>query len=247
MTFVRFLGVAAVLSLGLTLARAADPTPAPANEPVSYYKQVRPLFALHCQGCHQPAKPLGGYGDGGALFTDDDERAARLRALRNHGKGPDRPDTEHVGLNSRLDSIQAAVLLEKFRLFPGEIPARQEKADRYSEGLASVVEVPRLMAGTSSVWAQYTIVTGRRDELAKACREAGVPTAIHYAKALNCLAPYRQVPTSPTGLRQAEWLAERVISLPMHPYLSDEAQDLIIAMVCQALTSRKAGVAHAAE
>lgn len=194
-----------------------------------------------------PSKPLGGYGDGGALFTDDDERAARLRALRNHGKGPDRPDTEHVGLNSRLDSIQAAILLEKFRLFPGEIPVRQEKADRYSEGLASVVEVPRLMAGTSSVWAQYTIVTERRDELAKACHEAGVPTAIHYAKALNCLAPYRQVPTSPTGLRQAEWLAERVISLPMHPYLSDEAQDLIIAMVCQALTSRKAGVAHAAE
>jgi dTDP-4-amino-4,6-dideoxygalactose transaminase len=194
-----------------------------------------------------PSKPLGGYGDGGALFTDDDDRAARLRALRNHGKGPDRPDTEHVGLNSRLDSIQAAILLEKLRLFPGEIPARQEKADRYSEALASLVEVPRLMAGATSVWAQYTIITEQRDSLAKACRGAGVPTAIHYANALNCLPPYRQVPTSPAGLHQAEWLAERVISLPMHPYLSDEAQDLIIATVRQALTSRKAGVAHAAE
>jgi len=194
-----------------------------------------------------PSKPLGGYGDGGALFTDDDDRAARLRALRNHGKGPDRPDTEHVGLNSRLDSIQAAILLEKLRLFPGEIPARQEKADRYSEALASLVEVPRLMARATSVWAQYTIITEQRDSLAKACRGAGVPTAIHYANALNCLPPYRQVPTSPAGLRQAEWLAERVISLPMHPYLSDEAQDLIIATVRQALTSRKAGVAHAAE
>jgi dTDP-4-amino-4,6-dideoxygalactose transaminase len=204
-------------------------------------------LASHTATSFYPSKPLGGYGDGGALFTDDDERAARLRALRNHGKGPDRPDIEHVGLNSRLDSMQAAILLEKLRLFPGEILARQEKADRYSEGFASVVEVPRLMAGASSVWAQYTIVTERRDELAKACREAGVPTAIHYAKALNCLAPYRQAPTSPTGLRQAEWLAERVISLPMHPYLSDEAQDLIIATVRQALTSRKAGVAHAAE
>lgn len=194
-----------------------------------------------------PSKPLGGYGDGGAIFTDDDDRAARLRALRNHGKGPDRPDVEYVGLNSRLDSIQAAILLEKLRLFAGEIRARQEKADRYSEGLASVVEVPRLMAGATSVWAQYTIVTEGRDELAKSCREAGVPTAIHYASALNCLPPYRQVPTPPTGLRQAEWLAERVISLPMHPYLDDAAQDLIIATVRQALTSREAGVAHAAE
>ena len=120
-----------------------------------------------------PSKPLGGYGDGGAVFTDDETRAARLRALRNHGKDPDRPDTEHVGLNSRLDSIQAAILLEKLRLFPEEIAARQERAERYNEALAPVVKVPELMAGASSVWAQYTIVTERRDELAKACRDAG--------------------------------------------------------------------------
>jgi len=194
-----------------------------------------------------PSKPLGGYGDGGAVFTDDDDRARRLRALRNHGKGPDHPETEYVGVNSRLDSIQAAILLEKLRLFPREIAARQERAERYAEGLGSVVKVPELMAGATSVWAQYTIVTERRDELARGCREAGVPTAIHYASALNRLPPYRQVPTPPAGLRQAEWLAERVISLPMHPYLSDEAQDLIIGTVRQALTSHKAGVAHAAE
>jgi dTDP-4-amino-4,6-dideoxygalactose transaminase len=194
-----------------------------------------------------PSKPLGGYGDGGAVFTDDDDRARRLRALRNHGKGPDHPETEYVGVNSRLDSIQAAILLEKLRLFPREIAARQERAGRYAEGLGSVVKVPELMAGATSVWAQYTIVTERRDELARACREAGVPTAIHYASALNCLPPYRQVPTPPAGLGQAEWLAERVISLPMHPYLSDEAQDLIIGTVRQALNSHKAGVAHAAE
>jgi UDP-2-acetamido-2-deoxy-ribo-hexuluronate aminotransferase len=103
------------------------------------------------------------------------------------------------------------------------------------------------MAGATSVWAQYTVVTDDRDSLAKACREAGVPTAIHYSHALNGLPPYREVLAPPTGLRQAEWLAERVISLPMHPYLSDEAQDLIIATVRQALSSRKTGVAHAAE
>jgi dTDP-4-amino-4,6-dideoxygalactose transaminase len=193
-----------------------------------------------------PSKPLGGYGDGGAVFTDDDDRAARLLALRNHGKGPDRPDTEYVGLNSRLDSIQAAILLEKLRLFPAEIPARQERADRYNEGLEAVAQVPRLMRGATSVWAQYTIITEDRDALAKACREAGVPTAIHYASVLNCLAPYRDVPAPPAGLPQAEWLARRVISLPMHPYLSEEAQDLIIGTVRQAL-AHKAGVAHAAE
>jgi UDP-2-acetamido-2-deoxy-ribo-hexuluronate aminotransferase len=194
-----------------------------------------------------PSKPLGGYGDGGAIFTDDDTKAVRLRALRNHGQGPGRPDIEYLGLNSRLDSIQAAILLEKLRLFPGEIAARQATADRYNAGLASVAKVPQLMAGATSVWAQYTIVTGRRGALAKACHEAGVPTAIHYASALNCLPPYREMPAGPTGLRQSEWLAERVISLPMHPYLSAEAQDFIIATVCQALTSAKPGVAHAAE
>jgi dTDP-4-amino-4,6-dideoxygalactose transaminase len=194
-----------------------------------------------------PSKPLGGYGDGGAVFTDDDDKAARLRALRNHGKGPGRPDTEYLGVNSRLDSIQAAILLEKLRLFPAEIPARQERADRYNAGLASVAKVPGLTAGASSVWAQYTIVTEHRDALAKACREAGVPTAIHYASALNCLPPYRETLKSPTGLRQAEWLADRVISLPMHPYLTAAAQDLIVATVRQALTSSKSRVAHAAE
>jgi dTDP-4-amino-4,6-dideoxygalactose transaminase len=193
-----------------------------------------------------PSKPLGGYGDGGAVFTDDDDRAARLRALRNHGKGPDRPDAEYVGLNSRLDSIQAAILLEKLRLFPGEIPARQERADRYNRGLETVTETPELMAGATSVWAQYTIVTDDRDGLAKACREAGVPTAIHYASALNCLPPYREMPTPPAGVPQAEWLAKRVISLPMHPYLDDAGQDLIIDTVRDALAATS-GVAHAAE
>jgi dTDP-4-amino-4,6-dideoxygalactose transaminase len=194
-----------------------------------------------------PSKPLGGYGDGGAIFTNDDERAARLRALRNHGKGPGRPDTEYLGLNSRLDSIQAAILLEKLRVFPGEIFARQERADRYNAGLAAVAKVPELMPGATSVWAQYTILAEDRDALADACREAGIPTAIHYANALNCLPPYREAPKSPTGLPRAEWLAKRVISLPMHPYLSAETQDKIIAAVRRALDPSKPGLAHAAE
>jgi dTDP-4-amino-4,6-dideoxygalactose transaminase len=152
-----------------------------------------------------------------------------------------------VGLNSRLDSIQAAILIEKLRLFPDEIAARQVRAERYNEALAPVAKVPELIGGATSVWAQYTIVTERRDELAKACRESGIPTAIHYASALNCLPPYRQFPTAPAGVPQAEWLAKRVISLPMHPYLSEEAQGLIVATVRQALGAAKSGVAHAAE
>jgi dTDP-4-amino-4,6-dideoxygalactose transaminase len=192
-----------------------------------------------------PSKPLGGYGDGGAIFAGDDARAARLRALRNHGKGPDMAEIEYLGVNSRLDSIQAAILLEKLRLFPDEIPARQERADRYDAGLAGVAEVPRLMPGATSVWAQYTIVTEHRAALVKACREAGVPTAIHYASALNRLPPYKDMPVPRGGVPQAEWLAERVISLPMHPYLGAEAQDFIVATVRQALAAP--GVAHAAE
>jgi dTDP-4-amino-4,6-dideoxygalactose transaminase len=120
-----------------------------------------------------PSKPLGGYGDGGAVFTCDEARASRLRALRNHGKGPDMAEIEYLGLNSRLDSIQAAILLEKLKLFPAEILARQQCADRYNERLAAVAEVPHLMPGATSVWAQYTIVTEQRDALAAACREAG--------------------------------------------------------------------------
>ena len=225
----------------LTIADAAQSFGA------SLYGRKVGTLAAYTATSFYPSKPLGGYGDGGAVFTDDDERAARLRSLRNHGKGPDRPDTEHVGLNSRLDGIQAAILLEKLRLFPDEIPARQARAERYNEALAAVVKVPALMQGATSVWAQYTIVTERRDALARACREAGVPTAIHYASALNCLAPYRQFPTAPSGVPQAEWLAQRVISLPMHPYLSEDAQDLIVATLRQALGAAKQGVAHAAE
>lgn len=194
-----------------------------------------------------PAKPLGCYGDGGAIFTDDDERAARLHSLRNHGKGPGRSETEHLGLNSRLDSIQAAILLEKLRLFPDEIEARQAKAARYNEGLAAVAAVPKLTPGATSAWAQYTVITDRRDSLAEACRRAGVPTAIHYTSALHSLPPYRDAPTPSAGLPGAEWLARRVISLPMHPYLTDEMQDLVIGTVRDALSPREAGAAHAAE
>jgi dTDP-4-amino-4,6-dideoxygalactose transaminase len=190
-----------------------------------------------------PSKPLGCYGDGGAIFTDDDAKAELLISLRNHGKGPHQKEPEEIGLNSRLDSFQAAVLLEKLKLFPDEIAARQAVADRYNAALGGVARVPELMDGATSVWAQYTIITERRDALSKACREAGVPTAIHYTSALHQLTPYRDCPTAPGGLPEAEWLADRVISLPMHGYLSADAQDFVIDTVVAALGPRAGNVA----
>ncbi|MEZ5827391.1 MAG: DegT/DnrJ/EryC1/StrS family aminotransferase [Hyphomicrobiales bacterium] len=190
-----------------------------------------------------PAKPLGCYGDGGAVFTDDDEKAELILSLRNHGKGPHQKETEEIGLNSRLDSFQAVVLSEKLKLFPQEIAARQAAADRYGAKLRDVATVPELMAGATSVWAQYTIVTEGRDALAAAAREVGMPTAIHYTSPLHQLAPYRECPTAPGGLPNAEWLSRRVISLPMHGYLSEEAQDFVIDTVLDALGQANGSVA----
>jgi dTDP-4-amino-4,6-dideoxygalactose transaminase len=200
-------------------------------------------LAAYTSTSFYPAKPLGGYGDGGAIFTDDDAKAELLLSLRNHGKGPSQKETEEIGLNSRLDTFQAVVLLEKLKLFPAEIAARQVAADRYSARLADAAKVPELMEGATSVWAQYTIVTDRRDALATACREAGVPTAIHYTSPLHKLTPYRDFPTAPGGLPQAEWLSERVISLPMHGYLSEAEQDTVIDTVLDALGSDAGSVA----
>jgi dTDP-4-amino-4,6-dideoxygalactose transaminase len=184
-----------------------------------------------------PAKPLGCYGDGGAIIVDDDELAARLKSLRVHGEGVDKYDATAIGLAARLDTIQAAVLLEKLKIFPEEIVARNAVAQRYTAGLAGVAIVPRVGAGATSVWAQYTIrlAPGRRDALAAALKEQGIPTAIYYAKPLHRQAAYRGFPVADDGLPVSEQLAEEVISLPMHAYIDEPTQDRIIAATRQAL------------
>lgn len=178
-----------------------------------------------------PAKPLGCYGDGGVVFTDDAEKAALIRSLRIHGKGSDKYDNVRIGVNSRLDTIQAAILLEKLAVFPVEISARQRVAARYEAALADAVTVPRVGAGVTSVWAQYTVVLPERDRIAAACRQAGVPTAIYYPIPLHRQIGYRRYPTAPGGLEVSERLAAQVLSLPMHPYLDEPTQDFIIATV----------------
>ena len=184
-----------------------------------------------------PAKPLGCYGDGGAVLTDDDELALTLRSLRVHGEGRDKYESVRIGLNGRLDTMQAAVLIEKLKIFPEEIVARQRVAQRYSRGLADMARVPEVAHGSSSVWAQYTIrvAPGQRDRLAAALKAQGIPTGIYYPIPLHRQAPYRHFPVAETGADVSDRLADEVISLPMHAYLDEATQDRNIEAVRQAL------------
>jgi dTDP-4-amino-4,6-dideoxygalactose transaminase len=184
-----------------------------------------------------PAKPLGCFGDGGAILTDDDALAERIKSLRVHGQGVDKYDAASIGLTARLDTIQAAILLEKLKIFPDEIAARNVAAQRYAAGLESVATLPRIGNESTSVWAQYTIrlTPGRRDAFADALKAQGVPTAIYYAKPLHRQAAYRAFPVADGGVPVSEELAEEVISLPMHAYLEAPVQDRIIAAVRRAL------------
>jgi len=184
-----------------------------------------------------PAKPLGCYGDGGAVFTDDEEFAQIMRSLRVHGEGRDKYECARIGLNGRMDTLQAAVLIEKLKIFPDEITARERIARRYSAGLSDIVTVPTVADGASSVWAQYTIrlASGRRDALAAALRQQGIPTAVYYPIPLHRQQVYRDFPIAEGGAPVSERLAEEVISLPMHAYLDEVTQDRIIEAVRHSL------------
>jgi dTDP-4-amino-4,6-dideoxygalactose transaminase len=184
-----------------------------------------------------PAKPLGCYGDGGAVFTDDDALAARIKSLRVHGEGKDKYDAARIGITGRLDTLQAAVLLEKLKIFPDEIVARNRAAARYSDALAEVATVPRVGNQSTSVWAQYTIrlAPGVRDGLAASLKAQGIPTAIYYARPLHRMEAYRRFPVADGGAPVSDRLAEQVISLPMHAYLEPPLQDRIVAAVRGAL------------
>jgi dTDP-4-amino-4,6-dideoxygalactose transaminase len=184
-----------------------------------------------------PAKPLGCYGDGGAVFTDDDALAARVKSLRLHGEGVDRSEAVRIGITGRLDTIQAAVLIEKLKIFPEEIAARDKVAARYCDALADIATVPRTGNESTSVWAQYTIrlKPAQRDALAPTLKAQGIPTAIYYTKPLHRQPAYRDFPVADGGVPVSEQLSKEVISLPMHAYLEPPVQDRIIAAVRRAL------------
>jgi dTDP-4-amino-4,6-dideoxygalactose transaminase len=185
-----------------------------------------------------PAKPLGCYGDGGAVFTDDDTLIEVLRSLRVHGQGTDKYDNVRIGMNGRLDTMQAAVLIEKLAVFADEIVARDRVANAYNAALKDVAIVPVVKPGYTSVWAQYTIrLPGRdRDKVAAALKAQGVPTAIYYPKPLHVQTAYRDYPVAGNGLPVSERLAKEVLALPMHPYLDEPTQARIVGAVRAALT-----------
>ena len=174
-----------------------------------------------------PAKPLGCYGDGGAVFTGDAEAAERLRSIRVHGKGTDKYDNVRVGLNSRLDTLQAAILRAKLRILDDEIEARERIAQRYTALLNGAVETPAVPNSTRSAWAQYTIMTDGREALQASLKAEGIPTAIYYAKPLHRQPAYAHGLTPKEGLPATERAAARVLSLPMHPYLGETVQDRV--------------------
>jgi UDP-2-acetamido-2-deoxy-ribo-hexuluronate aminotransferase len=184
-----------------------------------------------------PAKPLGCYGDGGAVMTDDDGLAETVRSLRVHGQGSDKYDNVRIGFASRLDTIQAAILSEKLKIFPDEIEMRNEIACRYAQGLSDVVTVPIVPDGYNSVWAQYTIrvSNGCRDAVAAALKAEGIPSAIYYSIPLHRQIAYKDFPVGKGGMTVSDHLANEVLSLPMHAYLDESTQSRIIDIVRRTL------------
>ena len=184
-----------------------------------------------------PAKPLGCYGDGGALFTNDDEMAAKMRAVRTHG-GERRHHHPYLGINGRLDAIQAAVLLAKLPHYPQEVEARGKIGARYSELLNECCVTPKIQEGNTHVYAQYTIRVSDRDQLGKALKEKGIPTAVYYPKCLHEQPVFAHLGYRYGDFPVSERMAGEVISLPMHPWLTEKEQDTVCeAVKCAQLVS----------
>jgi dTDP-4-amino-4,6-dideoxygalactose transaminase len=185
-----------------------------------------------------PAKPLGAYGDGGAIFTDDAELAEVLRSILFHGKGASQYDNVRVGMTGRIDTMQAAVLIEKLRIFDDEIEARNRIAARYTSLLSNHVATPQVPGGLLSVWAQYTIKlpeTADRAAIQAKMKAEGVPTAVYYPKPLHRQDAYSHHGVAGGELPVTDMLSATVLSLPMHPYLDEETQDRVVAALISAL------------
>ena len=203
----------------------------------SYQGKRVGTFGLATTTSFFPAKPLGCYGDGGAVTTDDDDLAKALISLRFHGLNADRTDHERFGMTGRLDTIQAAVLIEKLTIFEDELEARQRIAARYAESLGDLVTLPQVRPDCLSSWAIYTIrvAPDRRAGLAARLKEAGIPTGMYYPKPVHRQQAYKHFPSAGNGLPVTDKLSLDVISLPIHPYLEEPMQARITAEVRKAL------------
>lgn len=197
--------------------------------------------ALSTIGCTSffPSKPLGGYGDSGACFTDDDLLAEKLIEIRNHGQNV-RYSHGRIGINGRMDTIQAAILIEKMKLFPDEILMRQKVAQRYEELLADKVKTPRVKPGNVSVYAQYTIEVPNRDKFQKEMQILGIPTAVHYPIAMHEQQALSYLGYKTGDFPHAEKASKHVVSLPMHPYMSIEEQQKVADAVKKCLSAETA-------
>ena len=182
-----------------------------------------------------PAKPLGCYGDGGAIFTDNDEYAELIKSYRVHGKGQDKYDNIRIGMNSRLDTIQAAILLEKLAEFPQELVSRNEAASRYEEVLSVRHKTPQVPEGFLSSWAQYTLVDENRDAVMAAYKQKGIPVVIYYAKCMHQQTAFKVLTHKEDCFPIAEQLAKQVFSLPMHPYLEPGVPNGQLESILEAL------------
>ncbi len=169
-----------------------------------------------------PAKPLGCYGDGGAVFTSDDDLAAKMRSIRVHGQGSDKYDNVRIGLNARFDTMQAAIMLPKLAIFPEEIALRQEVASRYTNALSEIVETPFVPVSYQSVWAQYSVLSDRRNEMQEALKKEGIPSVIYYRIPCHLSKAFDYLGYGEGDMPESERASKRIFSLPMHPYVEPE-------------------------
>jgi len=185
-----------------------------------------------------PAKPLGCYGDGGMVFTDDSALYEHLTSVRVHGKGSDKYDNIRIGINGRCDTLQAAILLAKLEIFPEEMDLRQEVAGRYTDALRSSgdIQTPQVKDGRLSAWAQYSLVSGKKEDILDALKKAGIPTAIYYPKPLHLQGAYTYLGYKPVDCPVSEITAGKIFSLPMHPYLTKEEQQKITDVILGAVS-----------
>ncbi|WP_285824224.1 DegT/DnrJ/EryC1/StrS family aminotransferase [Schaedlerella arabinosiphila] len=188
-----------------------------------------------------PAKPLGCYGDGGAIFTDQDEWAQLLKSYQVHGKGKNKYDNVRIGVNSRLDTLQAAVLLVKLRAFKEyELNAVNQVAERYTQGLREFVQVPEIREGFYSSWAQYSILLedeNTRDKLQLYLRDKGIPSMIYYSKPMSCQTAFRGCDCIKVELSVTGQLCRRILSLPLHSYMMMEEQEKVITCIKEFLNT----------
>ena len=196
--------------------------------------------ALADIGCTSffPAKPLGCYGDGGMCFTDDKERYDMMKSLRIHGKGSNKYDNVRTGINGRMDTLQAAILLSKFEIFADEVELRQKVAERYHQLLSGLemITPPQIPAGSKSVWAQYSILAKdetHRSQLQAKLKAADIPTAVYYPKPLHLQTAYASLGYKEGQFVTSEDCSRRIFSLPMHPYLEEEDQMKIAEIIAK--------------